>query len=119
MSQSGQYGVEYGSFCLAIGGDHERHARITLIMCLFSHSTVIHLCHAHASCMQYVLASLQEAALRLQAHQAVMAARSDRECADILACSGELDAAEAATDLVGAAQAGGAPSRYSVRALPA
>ena len=40
----------------------------------------------------------------MQAHQATLAARSARECADILACSGELDAgAEAATDLVGAA----------------
>jgi hypothetical protein len=48
-----------------------------------------------------------------------VAARSERECADILACSGELDVAEAATDLVGAAAVAGGPPRYAVRALPA
>ena len=52
----------------------------------------------------------------MHAHQATLAARSAQECADILACSGELDAnVEAATDMVGAAPPANAGT--AIRAL--
>ena len=56
----------------------------------------------------------------MHAHQATLAARSAQECADILACSGELDVgaeAEAAMDVVAAAPPANAGS--TVRALAA
>ncbi len=54
----------------------------------------------------------------MHAHQATLAARSAQECADILACAGELDvAAKAATDTAGAAPPANAGS--AVRALAA
>ena len=73
-------------------------------------------CHPYATHVHHVVV-LQEAAQRLQAHQAALAARSERECADILACSGELDATEAVTDAVEASHAARVQPRYTERAF--